>query len=413
MIRQRMATAGRPSRHPVRRANRLFRPEEIGSSALDDPPGDSPADPVLSSLPRPADGRFDRPLPVEPASDPRPRVCKWGGTSMADVEVVRFAARHAAELARERPVVMVVSALGGVTDALEALLERAATHRHQPVDLRELRSRHRRHLRALSSDAGESFETRARVLERHLERLARLLGVVRWRGSITAADRAAVLSMGERLAAELFVDACRDSVNGVQGVELVDPHGLLAVEGSLDDGHGDVAATRERYDALAERGTALSPGRTWVVPGFFGSGADGRLRLLGRGGSDTAATLLGAALGADRVEIWTDVDGVYPRDPRHDSGARPFARLGFDEAERLAMAGARVLHSRSMAPVRAARVPVVVRNSFRPQVSGTWIGPLPEQRPEGHPDALAEMSTLAALFADAAPEPDSREGAES
>jgi aspartate kinase len=151
-----------------------------------------------------------------------------------------------------------------------------------------------------------------------------------------------------------------------------------------------------------------------VVPGFFGSGADGRLRLLGRGGSDTAATLLGAALGADRVEIWTDVDGVYPRDPRHDSAARPFVRLGFDEAERLAMAGARVLHSRSMAPVRAARVPVVVRNSFRPKVPGTWIGPVPERAlPARRPDGPAEASPPGPLFAEAAPGSGSREGLES
>ena len=90
-----------------------------------------------------------------------------------------------------------------------------------------------------------------------------------------------------------------------------------------------------------------------VVPGFFARGADGALRLLGRGGSDTAATLLGAALGASQVEIWTDVAGVYPRDPRRHPDLQPFRSLSFDAAEDLAQAGAKVLHPRSVAPARS------------------------------------------------------------
>ena len=113
-----------------------------------------------------------------------------------------------------------------------------------------------------------------------------------------------------------------------------------------------------------------------MVTGFFGADAAGDIRLFGRGGSDTSATAIGAALGAERIEIWTDVDGVATADPRLDAAAEFWSQLSYDEVERLARAGARVLHWKAVAPARAAGVPIVVRNTFRPQSAGTWIGPV-------------------------------------
>jgi len=112
-----------------------------------------------------------------------------------------------------------------------------------------------------------------------------------------------------------------------------------------------------------------------VVTGFFGADAAGDVRLFGRGGSDTSATAIGAAIGAARVEIWTDVDGVATADPRRDPAAELLPRLSYDEAFRLARDGAKVLHWKAVAPARAAEVPIVVRNTFRPEAAGTWIGP--------------------------------------
>ncbi len=111
------------------------------------------------------------------------------------------------------------------------------------------------------------------------------------------------------------------------------------------------------------------------MTGFFGADAAGDVRLFGRGGSDTSATAIGAAIGAARVEIWTDVDGVATADPRRDPAAELLPRLSYDEAFRLARGGAKVLHWKAVAPARAAEVPIVVRNTFRPEAAGTWIGP--------------------------------------
>jgi aspartokinase len=112
-----------------------------------------------------------------------------------------------------------------------------------------------------------------------------------------------------------------------------------------------------------------------VVTGFLGADAAGRTTLLGRGSSDTSATWLGAALGAERVEIWTDVDGVLSADPRLVPSARRLPRLSYEQAADLAAFGAKVLHARAMAPVAGLGIPVCVRNTFAPGAAGTQIGP--------------------------------------
>jgi aspartate kinase len=99
--------------------------------------------------------------------------------------------------------------------------------------------------------------------------------------------------------------------------------------------------------------------------------------LLGRGGSDLTASILGWALDADRVEIWSDVDGVLDADPRRSSDARTIPRLGYAEAAALARAGAKVLHPRTLDALADAGIPVYVGNTLRPAGPGTWIGPAP------------------------------------
>lgn len=305
---------------------------------------------------------------------------------MASAEVVASAARYALGVARERGILCVVSALGGTTDQLAEMLERTLHQRHGAIDLRPLRTRHRRLLAELVGAESAYFADASRAIEALFRALAVRLDRVRRRGEAAPEERATLLAMGERWAAEILRAvatraAAEEAGQGGQvEIDLLDGSHWLAAEGSFVDARVELEATAHRVARWldAEPGRSFGRGRLWVVPGFYGTGEDGQCRLLGRGGSDTSATALGAAIGAERVEIWTDVDGVYPRDPRHDPSARPFVHLRFDEAERLAMAGAEVLHSKSMAPARAGRVPVRVCNSFRPSAAGTWIG-LPAQ----------------------------------
>jgi aspartate kinase len=150
--------------------------------------------------------------------------------------------------------------------------------------------------------------------------------------------------------------------------ELVDAGELVRTDASFGEGNVDLPAST----ALAMR--RLSGVRSAVVPGFFGADAQGHTVLLGRGGSDTTATVLGAALGAEQVEIWTDVDGVLTADPRRVSEARTLPFLTYADAADAAALGAKVLHSRSLAPAAAAGVPIVVRNSGSAAGGETWIG---------------------------------------
>jgi aspartate kinase len=119
-----------------------------------------------------------------------------------------------------------------------------------------------------------------------------------------------------------------------------------------------------------------------VVTGFIGATSDGVLTTLGRGGSDYSASIIGAALDAGEVWIWTDVDGVMTADPRLVSTARTLPRLSYAEATDLARRGARVLHPRTLEPLEEAGIPVYVGNTLRPDAPGTWIGPALDETEE-------------------------------
>ncbi|MDA8020016.1 MAG: aspartate kinase [Thermoanaerobaculia bacterium] len=306
-------------------------------------------------------------------STPTWRVVKLGGTTVASPNAVQAACAHVRQVAKRKRVAVVVSALAGVTDLLERLVAEAEDPASDPAGRRDsltaLEARHLDHLEALaaSCDASETdhvLRIRPRI-EQAFRSLAGLLAVMRVATRRTPELRQLALSLGERLSAHIV-----RAVLAGSRAELLDSSSLLVAEGDAAAAIPDVEASRRRV--RGRLATCHAP--IWVVPGFFAHDAQLRLRLLGRGGSDTSATLLGAALGAERVEIWTDVDGIYDADPRQQASARRFPTLDYEGAERMAMSGARVLHTRSIAPARSARIPILVRNSFRPERPGTWIG---------------------------------------
>lgn len=301
------------------------------------------------------------------------RVLKFGGTSVADPPAITTAAAIVASSRAEcERVLVVVSALAGVTNALVAALE-AATRRDGAAEssFRALHSRHRAVLAAVGRppsalDAADALDAELEALRRRLEAVALL-------GRAPACVAAEVLAAGERMSVPIFAAA-------LSAIDLrpttIDATELLAVAGDPLDGDLDLEASRGLPGWEHLRAAPLT-----VVPGFLG-GAAGEVRLLGRGGSDTSATAIGALGGADRVEIWTDVDGVFPEDPRLAPTALPFERLDYDDAERLARRGARVLHAKSIAPAREAGLEVRVLNTFRPRARGTRIRGVPAVRIE-------------------------------
>jgi aspartate kinase len=300
----------------------------------------------------------------------RRRVLKFGGTSVGTAAALRSALEIAEAAARERPVVVVVSALSGVTNALEAALSGAAAGRlHVPGFAAAIRGRHLALLAAVAKGA-PARRAGAVVRERAAQLEARLSAVSPG-GAFSAATRAGLLSLGERLSVPIVEAALR--ARGVDA-HAVDGASLIRTDGAFAEAAVDYPATRRlTRTAFGSLGLGAVP----VVTGFVAATAAGETTVLGRGGSDLTAAVLGWAVDAERVEIWSDVDGVMTADPRLDPGARTIGRLSYGEATALARGGAKVLHPRTLEPLADAGIPVFVGNTWRPGGPGTWIGPEP------------------------------------
>lgn len=285
---------------------------------------------------------------------------KFGGTSVRDAAAIRAAAALVAAERSRHPLV-VVSAAAGVTDLLVSIVEAAV---QPPADraldlantLTELR---RRHL-AISADLGVEPDLETPL--RELQDLVRGLELLR---EATRRTRDLVLSFGEILLSRIFA---------AHLVQLDLPaHPWIAGELGLvtDDRFGRARPLPESFARIAERlrGRPEVP----VVTGFLGMTLDGQRSTLGRGGSDYSASLMARAVGAQELQIWTDVDGIMTADPRVVPRARCIAQLSFGEASELAFSGARVLHPFTISPAMEAGIPVRVLNTSAPQRAGTTI----------------------------------------
>ena len=295
-------------------------------------------------------------------------VVKFGGTSVADAEAIARAAEITRAALPRRPVV-VVSALAGATNELLALAERAARG-ELIVALRTVEALRARHLEEADALLGEgpAGEEVAGELSAMFDELASLSEALSVLGHLTPRSLDAIAAYGELLSSALVHAAF--VARGLPSV-LVDARDVMAT----DAHHGRATP---RPDAIAERVRAvlqpvLERGDVPVLGGFIGRSPDGVTTTIGRGGSDYSAALFGAALGADAIEIWTDVDGMLTADPRVVPSARVIDVIRFDEAAELAAFGAKVLHPSTIAPAVQRDIPVYIFNSRRPDGRGTRI----------------------------------------
>ncbi|MDQ1348197.1 MAG: bifunctional aspartokinase / homoserine dehydrogenase 1 [Acidobacteriota bacterium] len=296
------------------------------------------------------------------------RVMKFGGTSVAGADRMRAVADLVAGAAATERVGVVASAVSGVTDLLIQGLAHAVAGRREEAEATVLRFREL-HLE-IARELGEAFGAPGRTaLEEQLSalaaELAEVLRGVALLGDCSPRVEARVIVLGERascaLLFELFASCGLD-------VEALDPKVVLPCAG---DPRAATPQPAEMHRRLAARRDAGS--RVLLMPGFFGGDDSGQVMCLGRGGSDYSAALLAQALEARLLEIWTDVDGVFTTDPRLAPAATCLERMSYEEAMELAHFGAKVLHPRTIAPARAAGVPVRIRNTFRPEHPGTLV----------------------------------------
>ena len=299
------------------------------------------------------------------------RVMKFGGTSVGDAACIARAAQIVAQFARESAVVVVVSAMGGVTNRLiEAATQAEAGDRERAADV--LNTLHNQHDSALEALVGRP-EPRAAIAERLANVFAegqRLCDGTALLRELTPRSLDSISSIGERLSAPLVAGSLAEL--GVPS-ETVSATELIVTDPYHGRAEPLMDLTRER--SVGRLRPLLEQGIVPVVTGFIGATPEGVLTTLGRGGSDYSATILGAVLGADEIIVWTDVDGVLTADPRLVPGARTIPEISYREAAELAYFGAKVLHPKTLRAVMAAGIPVWIRNSFAPDRPGTKITP--------------------------------------
>jgi bifunctional aspartokinase / homoserine dehydrogenase 1 len=317
------------------------------------------------SAPAPANGEARR-SPRKPI-----RVMKFGGTSVGDPSAIKKVVEIICSAAQESHVVVVVSAMSGVTNQLVAASNHAEAGDYQPVaaTFAELRRQHDAAADALIHSAAERSCLRRKV-EELVQEGDRLCQGTMLLGELTPRTRDAISSLGERLSAPLVAAALAERGVATQAIEAT----KLVVTDSCHGGADPLMdLTRERCQSGLR--PLLDQGIVPVVTGFIGATADGVLTTLGRGGSDYSATILGAALNADEVIIWTDVDGLQTADPRLVSGGRTIPEISYREAAELAYFGAKVLHPKTLRAVMQCGIPLWIRNTFASELPGTKITP--------------------------------------
>ncbi len=297
-------------------------------------------------------------------------VLKFGGSSLADADCLRRVANLVAGVASRKPVV-VVSALRDTTDRLVAI-GRAAAASDADDQIDGLR---RDHLEIAAQIVSDSNLSRLDAfLGDCFDELQRLCRQVVSDGALTPILSDAVLSLGERMSSRIVA-----SVLSEQGLDAVSVDSREVVV--TDDRHTEACpileATNRRLEAQV--GPLVENRKVPVLGGFIASTENGVTSTLGRGGSDYTASMVGAALDAEEVQIWTDVDGVMTADPSLVEDAHRIRRMSFAEASELAYFGARVLHPSTMAPALESDIPIRVLNSRRPEIEGTLITREPPQ----------------------------------
>jgi aspartate kinase len=317
---------------------------------------------------------------------------KFGGTSVGSACCIEQVVEIVCAASSESNVVVVVSAMSGVTNKLIEAATQAVAGDRQPVSmiLENLRKQHDSAATALvATTAGRKrlCHTMQAIFD-EADHLCQ--GTILLR-ELTPRALDSISSLGERLSAPLVAAALADRGVHCEAIEATE---LVVTDSCHGCAEPRMDLTRERCEGRLR--PLLQQGIVPVVTGFLGATEEGVLTTLGRGGSDYSATILGAALDADEVIIWTDVDGVLTADPRLVPGASTIPEVSYLEAAELAYFGAKVLHPKTLRPVMQSNIPVWIRNTFVPELRGTRITPA-GPRSAGGVKALTAISDVALI----------------
>lgn len=296
-------------------------------------------------------------------------IMKFGGTSVAGCEPIR----RVVEIVRgrlDKTPVVVVSAMSKITDLLYKISDAAACSDAalSASLVEELRARHLREAEALLGDYPEYLAQANEKIGALCERLASFVSAVAALGELSERSKATIVSNGELLSSTLICYAL--NAYGIS-TEWVDARQMIKTDSEYMKGEPDFEAIQALVPGVIAK--AFEGRQAVITQGFISSDDNGTTTVLGRGGSDYSASLIGMAVDASRIEIWTDVDGVLTADPRMVPGAKKLDRLSFEEAAEMAHFGAKVLHPMTIEPAVRKNIPIVVLNSLNPSNEGTLI----------------------------------------
>jgi aspartate kinase len=294
-------------------------------------------------------------------------VMKFGGTSVQDAAAIDCAAAIVRERMKEKPAV-VVSALAKITDQLLAMAAAAgSSDRDKALELsRTARERH--YNTALDLLGTHAFEQIAPELEADFNSLDDLLRGVVAVGELTPRTTDIIAGFGERISSKIAAAAFsqRDIPS-----QHVDGRRCIVTDANFGKAVPQFEETNARLSQMVR--PLLENGRVPLMGGFIGATREGVSTTLGRGGSDFSAAIVAAGLNAERIEIWTDVDGMMTTDPGLCPQARRIKNISFEEAAELAYFGAKVLHPATLLPAIQKNIPVLILNSRNPRCDGTRI----------------------------------------
>lgn len=298
-------------------------------------------------------------------------VSKFGGSSMKDAGAIKRSAKIAAN---HNSSIVVVSATYGTTNQLIQLAQVAREDSWEETEaiVEKIKENHRQIANDL--EANDSDREAIEVLLSELETLAKGIHLLK-DAPTKVMDR--LQSLGERLSSPLMTIALRTTQE--RRTENFDIRKVMRT----DDQFGKAVPQIEEIASLCQKHLleAKYGEKTYVTQGFIGATNEGETTTLGRGGSDYSAALIAEGLGADLLEIWTDVAGIATTDPRICPQAKPINEITFQEAAELAVFGAKILHPTTLAPVQRVAIPVFVGSSYEPDAPGTWIRSTCEHQP--------------------------------
>ena len=296
-------------------------------------------------------------------------VMKFGGTSVANKEAIQRAISIVRGRLDQRPVV-VVSAMSKVTDSLYRIADEAAAQHESEIALllNQLRNRHIDTASELLADSGHFLNEAISDINTICDYLEKVALSVCALGELSARSKAIIISQGEILSSTIIAHAM--NAYGID-TEWLDARKMIISSGNPLNSDPIFSEINARVPGIIEKG--LKHAQAVITQGFISSAIDGEPTVLGRGGSDYSASLIGMAINAEKIEIWTDVDGVRSADPRYIDNTLCLEQISFEEAAEMAHFGAKVLHPLTIEPAIMKNIPIFVLNSMNPDHKGTAI----------------------------------------